>query len=129
MPEAAALACANSAALGLPVTVRDGSWFEPLGCSASLCDDRLQPALHRRADPHLDEGTCAFEPCSALVADEQGWRTSALIVAGAPAHLVPGGWLLLEHGWSRGHWCVNSCCSKAATTRWKPCAITVITSE
>ena len=24
------------------------------------------------------------------------------IVAGAPGHLVPGGWLLLEHGWDQG---------------------------
>ena len=24
-----------------------------------------------------------------------------MIVAGAPAHLLPGGWLLLEHGWDQ----------------------------
>jgi len=43
-----------------------------------------------------------FEPRSALVADEQGLADIRLIVAGAPAHLVPGGWLLLEHGWEQG---------------------------
>ena len=31
MADAAALARENSAALGLPIEVRDGSWFEPLG--------------------------------------------------------------------------------------------------
>ena len=54
------------------------------------------------ADPHLAEGDVRFEPRSALVADEQGLADIRLIVAGAPAHLLPGGWLLLEHGWQQG---------------------------
>lgn len=54
------------------------------------------------ADPHLDEGDVRFEPRSATVADEQGLADIRLIVAGAPAHLLPGGWLLLEHGWQQG---------------------------
>jgi release factor glutamine methyltransferase len=54
------------------------------------------------ADPHLAEGDVRFEPRSALVADEQGLADIRLIVAGAPAHLCPGGWLLLEHGWQQG---------------------------
>ena len=43
-----------------------------------------------------------FEPRSALVAEEQGLADIRLIVTQAPAHLVPGGWLLLEHGWGSG---------------------------
>ena len=39
---------------------------------------------------------------SALVAEEQGLADIRLIVTQAPAHLVPGGWLLLEHGWDQG---------------------------
>lgn len=107
MPEAAALARDNSAALGLPIKVRDGSWFEP------LCDPLLSqaprfamivsnPPYIDGADPHLNEGDVRFEPRSALVADEQGLADIRLIVAGAPAHLCPGGWLLLEHGWQQG---------------------------
>ncbi|MFM5844903.1 peptide chain release factor N(5)-glutamine methyltransferase [Aeromonas sanarellii] len=102
MPEAAALARANSAALGLPVTVRDGSWFEPLSGAPRFAMIVSNPPYIDGADPHLDEGDVRFEPRSALVADEQGMADIRLIVAGAPAHLVPGGWLLLEHGWEQG---------------------------
>ena len=102
MPEAAALARANSAALGLPVTVRDGSWFEPLSGAPRFAMIVSNPPYIDGADPHLDEGDVRFEPRSDLVADEQGLADIRLIVAGAPAHLVPGGWLLLEHGWEQG---------------------------
>jgi release factor glutamine methyltransferase len=107
MPAAAALARANSAALGLPIEVRDGSWFEPLVAPSSSKAPRFamivsNPPYIDGADPHLDEGDVRFEPRSALVADEQGLADIRLIVAGAPAHLLPGGWLLLEHGWQQG---------------------------
>lgn len=107
MPEAAALARANSAALGLPIEVRDGSWFEPLVDPLLSKAPRFamivsNPPYIDGADPHLDEGDVRFEPRSALVADEQGLADIRLIVAGAPAHLLPGGWLLLEHGWEQG---------------------------
>ncbi|MCW0505088.1 peptide chain release factor N(5)-glutamine methyltransferase [Aeromonas piscicola] len=102
MPEAAALARANSAALGLPITVRDGSWFEPLSGAPRFGMIVSNPPYIDGADPHLAEGDVRFEPRSALVADEQGLADIRRIVAGAPAHLLPGGWLLLEHGWQQG---------------------------
>lgn len=102
MPDAAALARANSAALGLPIEVRDGSWFEPLSDAPRFAMIVSNPPYIDGADPHLEEGDVRFEPRSALVADEQGLADIRLIVAGAPAHLCPGGWLLLEHGWEQG---------------------------
>ena len=102
MPEAAALARHNSAALALPIEVRDGSWFEPLAQAPRFDLIVSNPPYIDGADPHLDEGDVRFEPHSALVADEQGLADIRLIVAQAPAHLVPGGWLLLEHGWDQG---------------------------
>ena len=102
MPDAAVLARANSAALGLPIAVRDGSWFEPLADAPRFAMIVSNPPYIDGADPHLDEGDVRFEPRSALVADEQGLADIRLIVAGAPAHLCPGGWLLLEHGWEQG---------------------------
>ncbi|MDW4560528.1 MULTISPECIES: peptide chain release factor N(5)-glutamine methyltransferase [Aeromonas] len=102
MPDAAALARANSAALGLPIEVRDGSWFEPLADAPRFDMIVSNPPYIDGADPHLEEGDVRFEPRSALVADEQGLADIRLIVAGAPAHLCPGGWLLLEHGWEQG---------------------------
>lgn len=102
MPDAAALARANSVALGLPIEVRDGSWFAPLADAPRFAMIVSNPPYIDGADPHLDEGDVRFEPRSALVADEQGLADIRLIVAGAPAHLCPGGWLLLEHGWEQG---------------------------
>ena len=102
MPDAAALARANSAALGLPIAVRDGSWFEPLSDAPRFAMIVSNPPYIDGADPHLEEGDVRFEPRSALVAGEQGLADIRLIVADAPAHLCPGGWLLLEHGWEQG---------------------------
>jgi len=49
-------------------------------------------------DPHLQQGDVRYEPLSALVAAEDGLADIRLICANAPAHLLPAGWLYLEHG-------------------------------
>ncbi|MEN3795544.1 peptide chain release factor N(5)-glutamine methyltransferase [Aeromonas caviae] len=102
MPAAAALARTNSAALRLPIEVRDGSWFAPLSDAPRFAMIVSNPPYIDGTDPHLHEGDVRFEPRSALVAEEQGLADIRLIVTQAPAHLVPGGWLLLEHGWDQG---------------------------
>lgn len=102
MPAAAALARTNSVALGLPIEVRDGSWFAPLSDAPRFAMIVSNPPYIDGTDPHLHEGDVRFEPRSALVAEEQGLADIRLIVTQAPAHLVPGGWLLLEHGWDQG---------------------------
>ncbi len=43
-----------------------------------------------------------FEPPSALVAEEQGFRDLWEIIKEAASYLRPGGYLLLEHGWEQG---------------------------
>lgn len=107
MADAAALARENSAALGLPIEVRDGSWFEPLGEPGRDNTPRFavivsNPPYIDGADPHLEQGDVRFEPRSALVADDAGLADIRHIVAQAPAYLLPDGWLLLEHGWDQG---------------------------
>ncbi|HDZ8980486.1 peptide chain release factor N(5)-glutamine methyltransferase [Aeromonas veronii] len=107
MADAAALARENSAALGLPIEVRDGSWFEPLGEPDHDETPRFavivsNPPYIDGADPHLEQGDVRFEPRSALVADDAGLADIRHIVAHAPAYLLPDGWLLLEHGWDQG---------------------------
>lgn len=52
-------------------------------------------------DPHLSRGDVRFEPRAALVSAEQGLADLRHLVAGAPAHLLDGGWLLLEHGFEQ----------------------------
>ncbi|MCF5861346.1 peptide chain release factor N(5)-glutamine methyltransferase [Aeromonas veronii] len=107
MVDAAALARENSAALELPIEVRDGSWFEPLGEPDRDETPRFavivsNPPYIDGADPHLEQGDVRFEPRSALVADDAGLADIRHIVAHAPAYLLADGWLLLEHGWDQG---------------------------
>ncbi len=59
------------------------------------------PPYIASADPHLSAGDVRFEPSSALVAGSDGLDDLRLIIAQAPAHLVPRGWLLLEHGYDQ----------------------------
>ena len=53
------------------------------------------------ADPHLVQGDVRFEPRSALAAGSEGLDDIRRIVAGAGAHLVPGGRLYFEHGYDQ----------------------------
>ena len=61
------------------------------------------PPYIAAADPHLDEGDVRFEPRSALVAGGDGLSDLRRLVMTAHRHLVPGGWLLLEHGWNQAN--------------------------
>ena len=58
------------------------------------------PPYVAAADPHL--AALAHEPQHALVAGADGLDDLRRIVAGAPAHLNPGGWLAVEHGHDQG---------------------------
>ncbi len=92
---ALAVARGNGERLGLPVDWRQGSWFEP------LAGERFHlivsnPPYIRSDDPHLP--ALVHEPLEALVAGPDGLADLRVLVDGAPAHLVDGGWLLLEHG-------------------------------
>ncbi|ATS20294.1 SAM-dependent methyltransferase [Xanthomonas phaseoli pv. phaseoli] len=101
---AAALAMArrNADSHGLRnVDCRQGSWYAPLAGEAFdlIASNPPYIAAH---DPHLQQGDLRYEPASALASGSDGLDDIRLIVADAPAHLQPGGWLLLEHGWDQG---------------------------
>ncbi|MDO8861338.1 peptide chain release factor N(5)-glutamine methyltransferase [Haliea sp. E1-2-M8] len=51
--------------------------------------------------PWLGSGDVRFEPRSALVAGSAGLDDLRQLAIAAPAHLRPGGWLLLEHGFQQ----------------------------
>lgn len=59
------------------------------------------PPYIAAADPHLGRGDVAHEPRSALVAGQDGLTDLRHIVERAKQHLLPGGWLLLEHGYDQ----------------------------
>jgi release factor glutamine methyltransferase len=43
------------------------------------------------------------EPLQALTSGPDGLDDLRQIIAQAPSRLVPGGWLLLEHGWDQAN--------------------------
>ncbi|MEO8278561.1 MAG: peptide chain release factor N(5)-glutamine methyltransferase [Ideonella sp.] len=94
--EALAVATANGARLGLAVDWRCGNWW------AALAERRFDLAVSNPPyiaadDPHLRD--LRHEPALALVAADDGFSALRQIIAGAPAHLHPQSWLLLEHGY------------------------------
>lgn len=99
---ALAVASGNARALGLHnVAFRRGDWFAPVaGERFDLIASN--PPYIALGDPHLDEGDLRFEPPAALSSGTDGLDAIRAIAEGAPAHLEPGGWLLVEHGWEQG---------------------------
>ena len=101
---AAALAVAQANARRLAignVTFHQGTWYAGLGqqrFNAILSN----PPYIRTDDPHLRQGDVRFDPPGALVSGTDGLDDLRVIVAGAPTHLHPGGWLLVEHGYDQG---------------------------
>lgn len=100
--EALAVARQNASALGLArVSFRQGDWFGPLqGERFALIASN--PPYIALGDPHLDAGDLRFEPPGALSSGPDGLDAIRVIARDAPAHLLPGGWLLVEHGWDQG---------------------------
>lgn len=93
---ALAVAAANAARLGLPVRFRQASWLAGAGVHDLIASN---PPYVADADPHLP--ALQHEPREALTAGADGLDDLRRIIAEAPAHLLPGGWLLLEHGWDQ----------------------------
>ena len=92
--DALAVAQANATRLGLPVQFQHGHWLRGLagGFDALVSN----PPYIAATDPHL--AALTHEPLSALASGADGLDDLRSIIAQAPAHLAPGGWLLLEHG-------------------------------
>lgn len=98
--EALSIAEKNAQRLGVRnLDWRCGDWFEAVeGERAELIASN--PPYIAASDPHL--ASLQAEPRIALVAEEDGLACLRRLVDGAPEHLVPGGWLVLEHGWQQG---------------------------
>jgi release factor glutamine methyltransferase len=105
-PAALAVAAANAERLGAAVEFLAGDWYAPV---AKRRFDLIvaNPPYIAAHDPHLAGDGLPFEPQQALVGGIDGLDCLARIIAGAPAHLCPGGWLLLEHGHDQGAACRN----------------------
>jgi release factor glutamine methyltransferase len=103
--EALAVARANALAHGAAIDFRVGPWYAPLAGEAFDLIVSNPPYVAAK-DPHLGQGDLRFEPRSALTdGSEDGLASLREIVAGAPAHLKSGGWILMEHGYDQADAC------------------------
>ncbi|MGH8692336.1 MAG: peptide chain release factor N(5)-glutamine methyltransferase, partial [Burkholderiales bacterium] len=85
----------NSVRFGVDIELRHGRWFEPVAgerFEAILCN----PPYVVINDPHID--ALQFEPRFAFESGADGLDAIRIVAREAPRHLLPGGWLLLEHG-------------------------------
>ena len=95
--DALAVARHNAARLGLAVEFLESSWLQQVSGRFHLIASN--PPYIASADPHL--AALTHEPLQALTAGADGLDDIRQIIAQAPAHLHPGGWLLLEHGYDQ----------------------------
>ena len=96
-PQALQVARHNAQRLNLSITLHQGNWLEGLAGRFDLIVSN--PPYIAADDPHL--AALAHEPRSALVSGADGLDDIRAIIHQARAHLVPGGWLLLEHGYAQ----------------------------
>ena len=97
-PAALAVARANAERLGLPLQLAAGSWWQAL--PGQVFDLVLSNPPYIAGDDHHLQAL-VHEPRQALTPEGDGLQALRAIVAGAPAHLQAGGWLLLEHGFDQ----------------------------
>jgi release factor glutamine methyltransferase len=98
--DALAIAQRNAAANGVAVRFLHSDWFSATaGESFELIVSN--PPYIADGDRHLAEGDLRFEPTGALTDYADGLSALRRIVAGAAAHLEPGAWLLMEHGYDQ----------------------------
>lgn len=96
---ALAVARGNAKRLGLRVQFLVGGWYDALPPGTPPFDLIVSnPPYVARGDAALEAAVARYEPAVALYAAQQGTAAFAAIVGGAPAHLVTGGQLVLEHG-------------------------------
>lgn len=99
--EALQQARANAVRLGLPIQWHEGSWYSALPQDLRVDVVVSNPPYIAAADPHLLEGDLRFEPRAALTDGADGLLDLTCLVQGAHAHLNPGGWLWVEHGYNQ----------------------------
>lgn len=98
-PEAVDLARHNAARHGIAnAAFRESDWFAVLVDGQRFDLIVSNPPYIAADDPHLAWGDVRFEPHSALVAADGGLSDLCHLVREAGRYLLPGGWLMLEHG-------------------------------
>lgn len=95
--DALCVARSNAQRLTLPVEFILDSWLDHASGPFHMIVSN--PPYVAAGDVHLTG--LRHEPQQALVSGTEGLDDLHRIIEQAPQHLVPGGWLLLEHGWDQ----------------------------
>ncbi|MFC5552195.1 peptide chain release factor N(5)-glutamine methyltransferase [Massilia aerilata] len=98
---ALAVARRNAAGNGAHVRFLQSDWFSALAPGETFQLIASNPPYIAAGDEHLSQGDLRFEPSGALTDHADGLSALRSIVDGSPAHLLPGGWLLMEHGYDQ----------------------------
>jgi release factor glutamine methyltransferase len=98
---ALAIARRNAASNQARVRFLQSDWFQALANGETFEVIASNPPYIAAGDAHLSQGDLRFEPTGALTDFADGLSALRTIVDGSPAHLVPGGWLLMEHGYDQ----------------------------
>ena len=99
------VARANLAGIGrgaANVRIVAGRWFDALPEDVRLDVVVANPPYVADGSPDVDQSVLQWEPHHALFAGPDGLDAIREVVAGAPARLRPGGWLVLEIGADQG---------------------------
>lgn len=89
------------------ITFIESNWFSTLP-AAKFHAIISNPPYIADSDPHLSEGDVRFEPQAALISSQGGLADLAKLITEAKIHLLPGGRLLLEHGYQQAQAVRNS---------------------
>ena len=99
-PAALDIARQNAVSNGARVRLVQSDWFSAI--EGERFDMVVSnPPYIAEGDVHLSQGDLRFEPTGALTDHADGLSALCTIIHGAPAHLEPGGWLLMEHGYDQ----------------------------
>ena len=99
--KALSVAQENAETLGIAnIRLTHSDWFSALNLQRFDMIVSNPPYIETN-DTHLKQGDLRFEPISALVSGIDGLDDIRAIIAQAPQHLNPNGWLLLEHGYNQ----------------------------
>lgn len=83
------------------ITFMQSDWYGSLGENQRFSLIVANPPYIQQDDIHLQQGDLRFEPPDALTDHSDGLSALRQIVSGAPHHLKPAAWLLMEHGFDQ----------------------------
>lgn len=83
------------------VQMRAGNWCAPVAGERFTLIASNPPYI-AADDRRVEHGVHRYEPHGALYAGNDGLEALRVVVGEAPRHLVPGGWLVVEHGDTQG---------------------------